>query len=74
MQEAVLKVFQKALQNCDPKKVHLALLGIYERSEQHDLSSELLKTMTRKFKTSAKVCLYLFVSRVASQTGDFRII
>jgi rRNA biogenesis protein RRP5 len=55
MQEAVLKVFQKGLQYCDPKKLHIALLGIYERTEQHDLADELLKTMVRKFKQSAKV-------------------
>lgn len=55
MQEAVLKVFQKAVQYCDPKKLYVALLGIYERTEQEDMADELLKTMVRKFKTSAKV-------------------
>ncbi|MCD7466118.1 hypothetical protein HAX54_002517 [Datura stramonium] len=29
IQEAVGKVFQRALQYCDPKKVHLALLGMF---------------------------------------------
>ncbi|GLJ04920.1 hypothetical protein SUGI_0006550 [Cryptomeria japonica] len=55
--EAVLKVFQRALQYCDPKKVHLALLGMYERTEQHEMADQLLKVMTRKFKTSSKVWL-----------------
>ncbi|KAG6542156.1 hypothetical protein Mapa_016388 [Marchantia paleacea] len=55
--EAVLKVFQKAVQYCDPKKLYVALLGIYERTEQEDMADELLKTMVRKFKTSAKIWL-----------------
>ncbi|KAH9327354.1 hypothetical protein KI387_007532, partial [Taxus chinensis] len=55
--EAVLKVFQRALQYCDPKKVHLALLGMYDRTEQHEMTDQLLKSMTRKFKTSSKVWL-----------------
>lgn len=55
MQEAVLTVFQKGLQYCDSKKLHLALLGIYERTDQHDMADELLKTLLRKFKSSAKV-------------------
>lgn len=54
-QEAVAKVFQRALQYCDPKKVHLALLGMYERTEQHKLTDELLNKMVKKFKHSCKV-------------------
>ncbi|KAL6997499.1 hypothetical protein U1Q18_007623 [Sarracenia purpurea var. burkii] len=56
-EEAVLKIFQRALQYCDPKKVHLALLGMYERTEQHKLADELLNKMIRKFKHSCKVWL-----------------
>ncbi|KAF3620072.1 hypothetical protein FXO37_33419 [Capsicum annuum] len=56
-QEAVAKVFQRALQYCDPKKVHLALLGMYERTEQHKLTDELLNKMVKKFKHSCKVWL-----------------
>lgn len=55
IQEAVAKVFQRALQYCDPKKVHLALLGMYERTEQHKLTDELLNKMVKKFKHSCKV-------------------
>lgn len=55
--EAVLKVFQRALQYCDPKKVHLALLGMYERTGQQEMADQLLKAMTKKFKASAKVWL-----------------
>ncbi|MCO5547403.1 hypothetical protein L7F22_000851 [Adiantum nelumboides] len=55
--EATLGVFNRALQYCDPKKLYLALLGIYERSGQHDMVDELLKTMLQKFKMSCKVWL-----------------
>ncbi|XWS56135.1 hypothetical protein CRYUN_Cryun09bG0060500 [Craigia yunnanensis] len=56
-EEAVQKVFQRALQYCDPKKVHFAHLGMYERTEQHKLANELLDKMTKKFKHSCKVWL-----------------
>ncbi|KAK1282151.1 hypothetical protein QJS10_CPB22g01233 [Acorus calamus] len=56
-EEAVMKIFQRALQICDPKKLHLALLGMYERTEQHKLADELLEKMTKKFKKSCKVWL-----------------
>ncbi|OIV89511.1 hypothetical protein TanjilG_20430 [Lupinus angustifolius] len=56
-EEAIMKVFQRALQYNDPKKVHLALLGMYERTEQHDLADELCNKMTKKFKHSCKVWL-----------------
>ncbi|XP_073034174.1 rRNA biogenesis protein RRP5-like [Primulina eburnea] len=54
-EDAVMKIFQKSLQYCDLKKVHLALLGMYQRTEQHKLASELLDKMARKFKHSCKV-------------------
>ncbi|KAI3446386.1 hypothetical protein Pfo_003051 [Paulownia fortunei] len=56
-EEAVMKIFQRALQYCDPKRVHLALLGMYERTEQHKLADEMLDKMARKFKHSCKVWL-----------------
>ncbi|XP_028055134.1 rRNA biogenesis protein RRP5 isoform X14 [Camellia sinensis] len=56
-EDAVSKIFGRALQYCDPKKVHLALLGMYERTEQHKLVDELLNKMSKKFKHSCKVWL-----------------
>ncbi|XP_042480100.1 rRNA biogenesis protein RRP5 isoform X1 [Macadamia integrifolia] len=56
-QEAVMKVFQRALQYSDPKKVHFALLGLYERTEQQNLVDELLEKMVKKYKHSCKVWL-----------------
>lgn len=56
-EDAVMKIFQRALQYCDPKKVHIALLRMYQRTEQHKLASEHLDRMARKFKHSCKVWL-----------------
>lgn len=54
-EEAVMALFQKALQYTDPKKMYLALLGILERSKREELCQQVLRTMTRKFSSSAKV-------------------
>lgn len=56
-EDAVKKVFQRALQYCDHKKLHLALLGMYERTEQYELADELLDRMTKRFKISCKIWL-----------------
>ncbi|VVA97359.1 unnamed protein product [Arabis nemorensis] len=56
-EEAVKKVFERALQYCDKKKVYLALLGVYERTEQYKLADKLLDEMAKKFKQSSKVWL-----------------
>ncbi|GJP36935.1 hypothetical protein CLOM_g21396 [Closterium sp. NIES-68] len=55
--EAVLTLFQRALAYTDPKKLHIALLGVFERSQQHDMADTLLHSMAKKFSTSAKVWL-----------------
>ncbi|KAI3941901.1 hypothetical protein MKW98_009111, partial [Papaver atlanticum] len=55
--EAVTKTFQRSLQYCDPKKIHLALLGMYERTGQHKLANDLLEQISKKFKHSCKVWL-----------------
>jgi len=56
-EDAVKKIFQRALQYCDPKKAYFALLGMYERTEQHELADELFDRMTKRFKTSCKIWL-----------------
>ncbi|KAL9228093.1 hypothetical protein vseg_003707 [Gypsophila vaccaria] len=56
-EEAVSRLFQRALQYCDPLKLHLELLGLYERTEQHKLADELLGKMIKKFKQSYEVWL-----------------
>ncbi|KAM0978105.1 hypothetical protein ACFX2I_014037 [Malus domestica] len=62
-EEAVRKVFQRAVQCNDSRMVHLALLGLYERTEQHRLAEELLNKMTKKFKTSCKDGIQDVISR-----------
>lgn len=56
-EDAVKKVFQRALQYCDPKKVHLALLKMYTKTNQNKLAEELLDKMAKKFKHSCKFWL-----------------
>nr|XP_043631998.1 rRNA biogenesis protein RRP5 isoform X2 [Erigeron canadensis] len=68
-EEAVVKVFQRALQVCDPKKIHFALLHMYEETEQHKLADELLEKMIKKFKHSRKVWLRR-IQRVSKQNED----
>ena len=40
--------------------MHLALLGMYERTKQNELADELFDRMTKRFKTSCKVSLSLW--------------
>ena len=55
--EALLKLFDRATKVANPKKLHLTLAGIYERSGQDDMAAQTLKTATRRFGQSAKVWL-----------------
>ncbi|CAI9097447.1 OLC1v1033877C1 [Oldenlandia corymbosa var. corymbosa] len=68
-EEAVVKLFHRALQYCDPKKLHMALLGVYERNGQQKLADELLGKMIKKFKQSRHVWLER-VKRVLQQNHD----
>ncbi|XP_004303371.1 PREDICTED: protein RRP5 homolog [Fragaria vesca subsp. vesca] len=68
-EEAVMKVFKEALLYNDPKKVHLALLGVFERSELHKLADELADNMIKRFKKSCKVWLRR-VQRLLVQQQD----
>ncbi|PSS10096.1 RRNA biogenesis protein [Actinidia chinensis var. chinensis] len=49
-EEAVQKIFQRALPYCEPKNAH-------ERTEQPKLADDLLNKMIRKFKHSCKAWL-----------------
>ncbi|KAF9954571.1 rRNA biogenesis protein rrp5 [Mortierella alpina] len=49
------EVFKNAVQTCEPKKVYLQLVKIYERSNKIELATELYNTMTKKFGQSSKV-------------------
>ncbi|ORX93442.1 nucleic acid-binding protein [Basidiobolus meristosporus CBS 931.73] len=54
-QETLEAVFQRAAQVCEPKKIYLQLVQIYERSDKLDLAEQLYKTITKKFGASSKV-------------------
>ncbi|KAI1294999.1 rRNA biogenesis protein rrp5 [Mortierella claussenii] len=49
------EVFKNAVQTCEPKKIYLQLVKIYERSNKIDSATELYNTMTKKFGQSSKV-------------------
>jgi len=55
--EALLRLFERAVKLANPKKLHLTLAGIYERSGQDEMAQQTLKTAVRKFSQSAKVWL-----------------
>ncbi|XP_074591876.1 rRNA biogenesis protein RRP5-like [Curcuma longa] len=71
---AVKEVFQRALQYCDPKKLHLALLGVYERTKQQNLAEELLERMTKKFKQSCKVWLRCIQNFLMNNKDETKLI
>lgn len=64
------RLFQKALPYVDQKKLYLAVLDIAERSDRKQMRESLLKAMTRKFGSSAKVWLRLIESQLSSGEGD----
>ncbi|XP_031485662.1 rRNA biogenesis protein RRP5 [Nymphaea colorata] len=68
--EAVEKIFERACQSCDSKKLHLALLGTYERTGQQELANELLNGMTKKFRTSCKVWLRYIETLLKQGKGE----
>ena len=53
--DAVAKLFARACQVANPKKLHLALAGTYERGGDFEAQTALLSAATRKFSQSAKV-------------------
>ncbi len=54
-EEAALAAFRRAAAHTDPKKLHLAAAGIFERSARPEAARTLLKAACRKFGGSAKV-------------------
>ncbi|KAG2317978.1 hypothetical protein Bca4012_069048 [Brassica carinata] len=71
-EEAVKKVFERARQYCDPKKVYHALLGVYERTEQYKLADKLLDEMIKKFKQSCEVWLRKIQSYLKQDEEDIQ--
>ncbi|OQS07493.1 rRNA biogenesis protein rrp5 [Thraustotheca clavata] len=55
--ESFLRVFNSALRANNPKHMYMKLVELYVRHEQSDDVDSTLKTMQKKFNTSAKVWL-----------------
>eukprot|EP00698_Gefionella_okellyi_P024672 TRINITY_DN8771_c0_g1_i1.p1 TRINITY_DN8771_c0_g1~~TRINITY_DN8771_c0_g1_i1.p1 ORF type:complete len:1836 (-),score=578.71 TRINITY_DN8771_c0_g1_i1:2327-7834(-) len=55
--ESLDKVFGRACQFNDPKKIHLQLVKIFEAGDNAQKTAQLFETITQKFKDSAKVWL-----------------
>jgi rRNA biogenesis protein RRP5 len=53
--ETLQDVFKRALVYCEPLKVYLQLVKIYERSEKEDKAEALWEEMTKKFGQSPEV-------------------
>nr|XP_058962333.1 protein RRP5 homolog [Pocillopora verrucosa] len=54
-QESLVKVFERALQQNEPKKVFFQLIGIYSRTDKTELAEQLYHTMVKRFSQSKKV-------------------
>ncbi|XP_044173478.1 protein RRP5 homolog [Acropora millepora] len=54
-QESLLKVFERALQQNEPKKMFFQLAGIYARTNKMELADQLYQTMIKRFSQSKKV-------------------
>ncbi|XP_022789365.1 protein RRP5 homolog [Stylophora pistillata] len=54
-QESLVRVFERALQQNEPKKVFFQLTGIYSRTDKTELAEQLYHTMAKRFSQSKKV-------------------
>ena len=64
-----MKLFQRAVQYTDPKKLHLAALSMFERSGRGAAADQLVKAVLRKFGGSAKVRACMRASDSACMSG-----
>ena len=55
--EAVSRLFKRAVNLADPKKLYLVLVDMYTRAEQIEILEETLKLIVKKFRSSCKVWL-----------------
>ncbi|EKX47262.1 hypothetical protein GUITHDRAFT_69529 [Guillardia theta CCMP2712] len=55
--ESLMSVFEQACKLNDSKKMHMQLLGIFERGGDAQVTEQFFKTLTRKFRKSCKVWL-----------------
>lgn len=55
--EQVMAQFEEACKLSDPKKMHMSLLGIFEKGDDSQVTEQFFKTCTRKYRQSCKVWL-----------------
>jgi rRNA biogenesis protein RRP5 len=53
--ETLQEVFKRALVYCEPLKIYLQLVNIYERSDKNDKAQALWEEMTKKFGQEPEV-------------------
>ena len=69
-EEAVKKLFMRAVQIADAKHMHLTLASMYERNAQEDALEESLKKAAKKFSYSAKIWLAYIRSAVLKNDSE----
>ncbi|KAI9253242.1 hypothetical protein EDC94DRAFT_546543 [Helicostylum pulchrum] len=69
-EETLEEVFKRALVYCDPLKVYLQLVKIYERSDKLDKAEALWEEMTKKFGQSPEVWTGFGLYYLQHQQGD----
>lgn len=69
--ESAAGLFKRAVQQNDAKKMHMAAMDIFQRSQRKELLEMCAKSIRRKFRESCKVWLRLLQPDLAdkSQTG-----
>jgi rRNA biogenesis protein RRP5 len=67
---AVAQLFARAAPRCDPKPLHLALVGIHERAGQSAAALSACHALCRKFKSSCKAWLRRFALHLACAAPD----
>ncbi|CAM9127824.1 unnamed protein product [Choristocarpus tenellus] len=66
--EGLAKVFRRACQNTNPKKVHLHLAQMHEKTGEKSEAEEAYKAASKKFRQSKKVWMAYHLSRL--KQGD----
>jgi rRNA biogenesis protein RRP5 len=67
---AVSNLFARAVVRADPKKLHLALVGIHERAGQAAACARAAAALTRKFGASCKAWLRAVGVHLGAGSGD----
>jgi len=69
-EKGVAALFARAVQRCDPKALHLALVGIHERAGQTEAASAAVGALCRKFRGSCKAWLRAVTLHLQGGSGE----